>query len=234
MKHTDAEITIREQLFALQDSSYRTFQCRLIPNVAPERIIGVRTPALRALAGKLAGTSEGDAFCKVLPHRYYEENNLHGFIIERIGDFDESVRAVENFLPWVDNWATCDQMKPKAFKKNLPRLYEKIRGWIVSGRTYTVRFGIGMLMSFFLDENFVSESAELVSLVRSDEYYVNMMVAWYFATALAKQYDAVVPYIENNKLDVWVHNKTIQKAAESYRITDSRKNYLRTLKRTQE
>ncbi|MCK9169455.1 MAG: DNA alkylation repair protein [Treponema sp.] len=229
--NTTVEKDIQKQLFALKDTKYRIFQCRLMPNIAPERVIGVRTPALRTLAKEIAKTPCAAEFISVLPHEYYEENNLHGFIIETIKDFDEAVRAVEEFLPYVDNWATCDQIKPKAFKKNIPELYNKIKEWIKSGRTYTVRFGLEMLMNVFLDENFIPESLKLVSLVRSDEYYVNMMVAWYFATALAKQYEATVPYIEKNKLDIWVHNKAIQKAVESYRITAGQKQYLRTLKR---
>ncbi len=232
MKHPDIEKSVQKQLFALQDGAYQAFQCKLMPNVAPERVIGVRTPALRAFAKEFARTPDAAEFIKILPHTYYEENNLHGFILETLKDFDEAVRAVDKFLPYVDNWATCDQIKPKAFKRNLPGLYEKIKGWVASDRTYTVRFGVEMLMNFFLDGNFTSESAELASRVRSNEYYVNMMVAWYFATALAKQYDAVIFYIEQNKLDIWVHNKTIQKAVESYRITEKQKKYLRTLKRS--
>lgn len=232
MKHPDIEKSIQKQLFALQDGAYQAFQCKLMPNVAPERVIGVRTPALRAFAKEFAKTPDAAEFIKILPHAYYEENNLHGFILETLKDFDEAVCAVDEFLPYVDNWATCDQIKPKAFKKNLPGLYEKIKEWIASDRTYTVRFGVEMLMNFFLDGNFTPESAELASRVRSDEYYVNMMVAWYFATALAKQYDAVIPYIEKDTLDIWVHNKTIQKAVESYRITEKQKKYLRTLKRS--
>jgi 3-methyladenine DNA glycosylase AlkD len=231
--NTTVEKNIQKQLFALKDKKYQIFQCRLMPNIAPERVIGIRTPVLRTLAKKIAKTPCAAEFISILPHEYYEENNLHGFIIETIKDFDEAVRAVDAFLPYVDNWATCDQIKPKAFKKNIPELYKKTKKWIKSDETYTIRFGIEMLMNFFLDENFMPESAGVVADIRSDEYYVNMMSAWYFATALAKQYKAVIPYIEQNELPVWVHNKTIQKAVESYRITDGQKQYLRTLKRPQ-
>jgi DNA alkylation repair enzyme. len=228
------EKTVRERLFALRDAQYAVFQCRLMPNIPPERVIGVRTPALRAFAKEYARDADADGFIRILPHRYYEENNLHGFILETIKDYDTAVREVDRFLEYIDNWATCDQLKPKAFKKNLPGLYGKITEWVSSDRTYTVRFGVEMLMNFFLDEHFTIESAGLVSRVRSDEYYVNMMIAWYFATALAKQYGAVVPYLERNELPVWVHNKTIRKAVESYRITEEQKKYLRTLKRFEE
>lgn len=230
MISTDTAKSIQKQLFALQDVKYQSFQSKLIPTVAQERIIGVRTPALRALAKKIAKTPAAAEFVLLLPHTYYEENNLHGFILESIKDFDEAIRAVDELLPYIDNWATCDQLRPKVLKKNLPVLYKKISEWIRSDRTYTVRFGIGMLMNFFLDGNFTPESAELAAGVRSDEYYINMMVAWYFSTALAKHYTAVIPYIEENRLAPWVHNKTIQKAVESYRITDKQKIYLRTLR----
>ena len=228
--NTQTEEVIEQKLFMLQDKKYREFQCKLMPTVAPERVIGVRTPALRAYARELAKAPEGAEFLQILPHAYYEENNLHGFIIETIKDFDTAIQAVDKLLPYIDNWATCDQIKPKAFRKNIPALYEKIQEWIASGTTYTVRFGIGMLMNFFLDENFTPESVELVSHVRSDEYYINMMIAWYFATALAKQYASVIGCIEEKKLAVWVHNKAIQKAVESYRITDGQKDFLRALK----
>jgi 3-methyladenine DNA glycosylase AlkD len=229
--NTHTEKVIELKLFALQDKKYRDFQCKLIPTVAPERVIGVRTPVLRAYAKEFAKTPEAAEFTSVLPHAYFEEDNLHGFIIETIKDFDAAVQAVDKFLPYIDNWATCDQMKPKVFKKNIQALYEKIQEWTASGRTYTVRFGIGMLMDFFLDDNFTPESVELAARIRSDEYYINMMIAWYFATALAKQYDAVIPYLEDNKLDAWVHNKAIRKSVESYRITDGQKKILRDLKR---
>lgn len=222
---------IQEKLFALQDTTYQRFQQRLIPTLAPESIIGVRTPAVRSLAKEIFGTPEAEKFMQELPHTFFEENNLHAFLIERIKDFDSAVNAIDTFLPYIDNWATCDSMSPKALSKNIPALYKKIQEWVESEKTYTIRFGIEMLLTFFLDEHFGIESLELVSAIRSDEYYVNMMIAWYFATALAKQYDASLPFIEQRKLDAWTHNKTIQKAIESYRVPDERKSYLRSLKR---
>lgn len=221
---------IQERLFDLQDLTYRDFHSRLMPTIDKETIIGVRTPALRKLAKELKGTETAEEFLKILPHTYYEENNLHGFLLEAMKDYDECVAEVDRFLPYIDNWATCDLMTPKVFKKHLSELFTMIRGWIASGDTYTVRFGIEMLMCFYLDDAFEPKYPAMVADVRSEEYYVRMMIAWYFATALAKQWDAVIPYIENKKLDIWTHNKTIQKAVESYRITDSQKEYLRTLK----
>lgn len=228
------EENIRKRLFDLQDLKYRDFQCKLMPTVDPETVIGVRTPDMRKLAKEFSKTPETADFLKILPHTYYEENNLHGFLIETLEDYDQVIEAIDAFLPYVDNWATCDLMSPKVFKKHLPELYEKIRDWLKSGRTYTVRFGIEMLMSFYLDEHFQSEMLDLVAGVKSQEYYVNMMIAWYFATALAKQYDATLPVIQEQRLEKWTHNKAIQKATESYRISDEQKDYLRTLKRKAE
>ena len=222
--------TITERLLALQDINYKQFHSRLMPTVNPERIIGVRTPELRKLTKQLAGTQEADAFLKQLPHHYYEENNLHGFLIETIKDFDSCIEALNIFLPYVDNWATCDMMAPKVLKKDLPGLYEWIQRWISSGETYTIRFGVNMLMKYYLDEAFLPEYPVLVASIQSEEYYVKMVVAWYFATALAKQYEAVLPYLEERRLEIWTHNKTIQKAVESYRITKEQKEYLRTLR----
>ena len=223
-------MSIRETLFSLRDEKFAAFQARLIPNVAPERIIGVRTPALRKLAKTLRGSGEAEEFLKALPHDFFEENNLHAFLLCEMKDFDACVQAVEDFLPYVDNWATCDQMSPVVFHKNKQALLPYIRCWIASERCYTRRFGTGMLMSHFLDEDFREEYLRLVSDKRSEEYYVNMMIAWYFATALAKQYEAALPYLENRRLDPWVHNKTIQKAVESFRVSDEHKACLRALK----
>ena len=223
-------MSIRETLFSLREEKYAAFQARLIPNVAPERVIGVRTPALRKLAKTLRGSGQAEEFLKALPHEFFEENNLHAFLLCEMKDFEACVQAVEDFLPYVDNWATCDQMSPGVFRKNKQALLPHIRRWIASERCYTRRFGIGMLMSHFLDEDFREEYLSLVSDIRSEEYYVNMMIAWYFATALAKQYEAALPYLENRRLDPWVHNKTIQKALESFRVSDERKIYLKTLK----
>lgn len=223
-------MSIRETLFSLRDEKFAAFQARLIPNVAPERIIGVRTPALRKLAKTLRGSGEAEEFLKALPHEFFEENHLHAFLLCEMKDFDACVQAVEDFLPYVDNWATCDQMSPGVFRKNKQALLPYIRCWIASERCYTRRFGTGMLMSHFLDEDFREEYLRLVSDKRSEEYYVNMMIAWYFATALAKQYEAALPYLENRRLDPWVHNKTIQKAVESFRVSDEHKACLRALK----
>ena len=194
------------------------------------RIIGVRIPALRKYAKELSAEA-GIKYLDLLPHHYIEENNLHAFLIERIGDYGECMKAVNAFLPFIDNWATCDSLRPKVFKKHLPELLEQIKIWINSDHVYTVRFGLEMLMCYYLDGAFRPEYLTLAASVKSGEYYVNMMLAWFFATALAKQYEATLPFIENNTLDKWTHNKTIQKAVESYRITDEQKQYLKTLKR---
>lgn len=220
----------QKNLFSMQDSAYKAFHCKLIPNVSPDRVIGVRTPMLRAYAARIAGTSAEEEILISLPHTYYEENNLHGFLISQMKDYNRVIEEVDRFLPYVDNWATCDLMSPKVFRKYLPELLGKIREWTNSDKTYTIRFGVEMLMSFYLDDAFQPEYHEIVSSIRSEEYYVNMMVAWYFATALAKQYEATLPYLTERKLQSWTHNKTIQKAIESYRISDSRKEYLRNLK----
>lgn len=221
---------IREELFRLRDEGYGEFQSRLLPTVAPASIVGVRTPALRAYAKQLSGREDIRAFLDDLPHRYFDENQLHAFIISGIRDFDRCMEEVVRFLPFVDNWATCDQLSPKVFKKHRPELLARIKEWIASPATYTVRFGLGMLMQHFLDGDFDAAYLSMAAGVRSEEYYIRMMVAWYFATALAKQYDAAIPYIEERRLDPWTHNKTIQKSVESFRIPAERKAYLKRLK----
>ena len=221
--------SIEERLFKLQDLKYRDMQVKIIPNINANTIIGVRTPELRKLAKELL-KEDYKEFLEELPHKYFDENQLHSFIISKMKDYDECISYVNKFLPYVDNWATCDQLSPKSFKRNTDKLLEEIKVWIKSKETYTIRFGIGMLMQYYLDDKFKEEYLELVSKIKSDEYYIKMMIAWYYATALAKQYDKTLPYIENNKLDKWVHNKTIQKAVESYRITEEQKEYLRKLK----
>ena len=226
----DLEQKVQKQLMAMQDLKYRDFQCKLMPTVASDTVIGVQTPELRKFAKEFSKKPDVDEFLKILPHKYYEENNLHGFLIETIKDYDRVITELDAFLPYVDNWATCDLMRPKIFQKHLEELLGKIKEWINDDHTYTIRFGIEMLMSFYLDEQFCPEFLELVSYVQSEEYYVNMMVAWYFATALANQYDDTLPYIEQHRLSKWTHNKAIQKAVESYRISDGQKTYLRTLK----
>jgi len=223
-------MNLKEQLLAMQDLTYQQFQRKLLPTVAPEKIIGIRVPVLRKFAKQFAKTEAAERFMKQLPHEYYEENNLHAFLIEQMTDFTGCICALNEFLPYMDNWSTCDMEAPKTLKRDLPKLWEWIQKWTASGDTYTVRFGINMLMKFYLEEEFLLCQAELVAAIRSDEYYVNMAVAWYFATALAKQYEAVLPFLTERRLDTWTHNKTIQKAMESYRVTPEHKAYLKTLK----
>ncbi len=221
---------IRNELFKMQDTAYRDFNSKLIPTVDKSLFIGVRTPELRKYAKQLAKREDIEEFLHSLPHKYFDENQLHAFIVSEIKDFKSCVDKVNEFLPYVDNWATCDQLSPKVFKKYHKELINYIEIWLKSDKVYTVRFGIGMLMEHFLDEDFDISYLETVSNIRSDEYYVNMMIAWYFATALAKQYESVIPFIENNSLDIWTHNKAIQKAVESLRISDEKKEYLKSLK----
>ena len=225
---------IRTGLFSLQDTAYRDFQGKLIPGLGAETMIGVRTPELRKLAKELAKREDIRDFLKDLPHEYFDENQVHAFILSEEKDFEKCMDELELFLPYVDNWATCDQMSPKVFRKNKKDLLTAIKRWIESDQTYTVRFAIKMLMEHFLDEDFDPIYPEMVAEVRSEEYYIRMMIAWYFATALAKRYDAVLPYLKQEKLDVWTHNKAIQKAVESYRITEEQKIYLKSLKRKNE
>lgn len=221
---------VSEALFALQDPAYRDFQRKLIPTIPSETVIGVRTPALRAYAKSLLDSGEAERFLDTLPHRYYDENNLHDFCIEPEKDFYRAMERTEAFLPYVDNWATCDLLAPKAFSRHLPELYEKILHWLQSDRVYTIRFGVGMLMRHFLGEAFQPQQLQLVADIRSEAYYVNMMVAWYFATALCKQQAAALPFIEEKRLPAWTHNKAIQKSVESRRIDHTTKAYLKTLK----
>ena len=222
---------IKSELFEMQDVKYKEFHTKLIPTVDKNTIIGVRIPDLRKMAKELSKNEDIDIFLKTLPHQYYEENNLHAFIIETEKNYDKCVEKINTFLPYVNNWATCDSMRPKVFSKNTDKLIAEIEKWIKSKKTYTVRFGIECLMTYYLDKEFNEKYLQSVCDIQSEEYYINMMRAWYFATALAKQYDSTVKYIENKKLDTWTHNKTIQKAVESYRITKEQKTYLKTLKR---
>ena len=221
---------IREKLYDRQDLKYRDFQVKLIPGMEPEKMIGVRTPDLRKIAKQMAKREDIGEFLENLPHEFFDENQVHAFVISELKDYGRCVQGVERFLPFVDNWATCDQMSPKVFKKHRPELLDSIKEWIRSEHTYTVRFAVGMLMQHYLDEDFDPAYPEMVAEVQSEEYYIRMMIAWYFATALAKQYEAVLPYIEERRLEPWTHNKTIQKAVESYRITPEQKEYLRSLK----
>ncbi len=224
------EEAVRARLLAMQDIKYKEFQQKLIPSVPPEKVIGVRTPALRALARELAGTPEGAAFCRALPHRYYEEDNLHGALIERIRDYDAALAALEAFLPYIDNWATCDLVSPPVFAKHTDRLLGPVSRWLAADAVYTVRYGLGMLLRHYLDENFRPEYLGWAGAVRSEEYYIRMMLAWYFATALAKQPAAAWPWFAEERLDPWVRAKAVQKALESRRIPAEQKQALRALR----
>ena len=221
---------LQQELFKLQDLKYRNFHSKLMPGIDKETIIGIRTPVLRKFAKEFAKTEAAEAFLKELPHQYYEENNLHMLLISDIKDYERCLAEVKRFLPYINNWATCDIPRPKCFAKHKTELLPVIKEWIASGDTYTIRYGIGTLLSFYLDEGFQMEDLDLAAGVRREEYYVKMMAAWYFATALAKQYDAALPYLRQRRLDRWTHNKTIQKAVESYRITPEQKDELRSLR----
>lgn len=226
MNRTD----LYKRLDSLQDLKYRDMQIKIIPTIDPGSIIGVRTPELKKMAKDILKEDNYKAFLEELPHKYFEENQLHAFIISGIKDLNECMEELERFLPYVDNWATCDQMSPKVFKKHKDALLMHIKEWIESDKPYTIRFGVGMLMEHFLDDDYDPCYPEMVAKIRSEEYYVNMMIAWYFATALAKQYESILPFIEGKKLADWTHNKAIQKSVESSRINDERKRYLKTLK----
>ncbi len=221
---------IAAELFRLRDKDYALLQAKLLPTVSADRIIGVRTPALRSFAKVLYQDRDVDAFLSCLPHPYFDEDQLHAFVISLEKDFDRCIAAVSAFLPFIDNWATCDQLSPKAFKKEPEKLLPSIQVWLRSERTYTVRFAIGMLMQHFLDERFDTRYLDAVAGIRSEEYYVNTMIAWFFATALAKQYDRALPYLEGRRLADRVHNKAIQKSLESFRIPDAHKARLRSLR----
>lgn len=221
---------IRAVLFENRDEKYAKFQLKLMPGVEEESIVGVRTPILRKLAKQFKKDERIDEFLADLPHKYFDENQLHSFIISLEKDVDKAIGEVEKFLPYVNNWATCDQLYPKVFEKNKEKILDYAYKWMDSDETYTIRFGIGLMMSMFLDDDFKMKYANKIAKIRSEEYYVNMMIAWYFATALAKQYEKVLPIITNHKLDKWTNNKAIQKAVESYRITDDQKAFLKEYK----
>lgn len=223
-------MTLYERLEKYRDAEYREFQIRLVPNIPPDTILGIRTPDMRAAAKEVFESAERDAFLDSLPHAYYEENLIHFFVLARMRDFDACVRRVEEFLPYVDCWPVSDQATPKSFRREHAKLLPHIKKWIASEHVYTARFGLRMLMNEFLDDDFKPEYLELAASVKSDEYYLNMMIAWYFATALAKRYDETLPYFENHLLGEWVHRKAIRKAVESYRVTDAHKEYLKTLR----
>ena len=223
-------MTVYERLAVCGSEKHRDFQSKLVPNIPKETILGVKTPEMRKIAKEIKGTKEAEEFLAELPHKYYEENLVHFFLIAMIGDFDECVKAVETFLPYVDCWSVCDQSSPKVFAKNHEKLLPFIKKWIGSEHIYTARFGIRMLMNEFLGEDFKPEYLEWVAEVRGEDHYIKMMVAWYFATALAKRYDESIVYIENRRLEPWTHKKAIQKAIESFRVSDEHKEYLKTLR----
>jgi len=221
---------IKDYLFSVKEENYKNFSAKLNPAISPDKILGVRTPILKAYAKKLFKEEKYISFINTLPHNYFEEDNLHAFIVSLIPNFELCIAETEKFLPLIDNWATCDGLRPNIFKKNKEKLLFYIDKWLESSHTYTVRFGISMLMCHFLDEDFKSEYLEKVSKIKSDEYYINMMIAWFFATALSKKWDETLPYLENKVLEIWVHKKTISKAIDSYRITKEQKEYLKTLR----
>lgn len=221
---------IYKELQALKEKEYANFQAKLVPTIEPSTILGIRVPKLRALAKSYIRDQECQVFLDSLPHNYYDENMLHAILISEMKDYDKCINRLEAFLPYVDNWAVCDIMSPKLFKRYKEDLMTRIKVWMASEETYTIRFGLGMLMAHFLDEDFRPEYLDMASCIRSDEYYVNMMIAWFFATALAKQWEVSLPYIEDKKLDDWTHKKAIQKARESLRISKEKKEYLKGLK----
>ena len=217
-------------LYALQDRVYRDFNSKLIPNLSPDLFIGVRTPILRKMAKDMIKSGVAKTFISELPHKYFEENQLHAFILSEMSDFDTVVKETERFLPYVNNWATCDQMSPRAFKKNLNNLHKYICKWINSGDTYSIRFGVLCLMRYGLDDNFDIKYVNMVANIKSDEYYVNMVRAWYFATAAAKQYEFILPYLKSGRIDEWTRLRAIQKALESYRVSAKKKEFLRKIR----
>lgn len=221
---------IQKQLFELQDLGYKEFHSKLMPTVCKDKIIGVRVPQLRKFAKELDKSDLKADFLNTLPHKYYEEDNLHAFLIEQFKDFNECISVLDDFLLFVDNWATCDMMTPKVLAESPDLLYEKIQEWAKSEHTYTVRFAVVTLMKFFMDERLDKKHLKLLLRIKSNDYYINMAIAWYLATALSSRWDLVIPYIENKKFDKWIHNKAIQKSIESYRITKDQKEYLKTLK----
>ena len=225
---------IQKELFKYKDEKNAEFQRKLTPGVDKNKFLGVRVPNARKVAKEVIAENDYADFLQTLPHEYFDENLLHSILLSQVKDYDECIKYVEEFLPYVDNWAVCDTISPKCFKKHKDELLKKIKVWAKSKHTYTCRFGIDMLMTFYLDEDFKAEYLQIPSKIHSEEYYINMMIAWYYATALAKKWDDTIVYLEENKLDTWVHNKTIQKAVESYRITDKQKKYLKTLRRGNE
>lgn len=223
-------MNITKELFNNSDEKYKNFQSSLIPTIPKDKIIGVRIPYLRSLAKRIKFTDDAESFLKVLPHRYYEEDHLHAFLIEQYKSFDQAVTYTDEFLPFIDNWATCDSLNPKIFKSYTNELIPYINKWLCSNKTYTVRFAVKILMTNYLEDAFLPIYPHMLAEIESEEYYINMAIAWYFATALAKQYDSVIPYLENRSLSPWIHAKTVQKSLESFRISDVRKKYIRSLR----
>lgn len=221
---------IQKKLYNLKDEKYREFTSKLIPEISKDEIIGVRTPHLKNLAKEIFIKGNYEGFLKELPHKYHEENLLHGFIIGKIKEYEKALGFTEKFLPYVNNWAVCDSLRPASFRKNKSSMLKSIKKWVKSGHVHTIRFGVEMLMCHYLDDDFKEDYLEIPAEIKSEEYYVNMMIAWFYATALAKRYDETLPYLESKRLSTWVHNKTIQKAIESYRITPNKKEYLKSLK----
>lgn len=224
--------TLQQRLFSFRDAEYAAFQAKLTPGIPLDSFIGVRIPQLRKFAKAYAKEPDSTKFMQDLPHTYYDENMLHALLIAEVGDYERCMELTKQFLPYVDNWAVCDVLSPKVFRRHRPELLPNIHEWCSSSHTYTCRFGLEMLMTHFLDADFRPEYLELASSVRSNAYYVRMMVAWFFATALAKQWDATLPYIKHQRLAPWTHNKTIQKARESFRITPEQKELLKTMRIT--
>lgn len=221
---------VLNSLYAVADAEYKDFNSKLIPNISSDLFIGVRTPILRKMAKDMIKSGLAEDFISDLPHKYFEENQLHAFILSEIKDFDIAIEEVSRFLPYVNNWATCDQMSPRVFKKNSVNLLTYIIKWIKSKHVYAVRFGVLCLMRYFLDDNFNVKYADMVANIKSDDYYINMMRAWYFATGAAKQYDAILPYLYAGKIDDWTRKHAIQKALESYRVDAKHKDFLRSLR----
>ena len=224
-------MNVIDELLKSKDLEYKTFQSKLISNIDSSTMIGVRTPKLKSIAKDLYKNNDYELFLNSLPHDYYEENIIHGLVISEIKDYDLCINYIDKFLPYIDNWAVCDQTNPKVFKKHKKEVMVKINEWIKSKEVYKIRFGVKTLMNYFLDDDFNKDYLKLPLIIKNDDYYVKMMIAWFYATALAKQYDETIKIIESNELDIFIHNKTIQKAIESFRVTDEHKKYLRTLKR---
>lgn len=226
----NAKEKIKAFLQEYKNQRLKEFNAKLIPNINADCVLGISLPTLRKFAKELYSTCDCTPFLQDLPHQFHEENHLHAFLIEQIKDYGECIRLTQEFLPFVDNWAVCDCFKPPVFKKNKQKLLVEIIKWLTSAHAYTIRYGVCMLLTHFLDGDFTPDLLECVAKIKSQDYYVQMVIAWYFATALAKQYGYAIKYLQEKRLCSWVHNKTIRKAIESFRITKEQKQYLKTLK----